>query len=323
MNKKNNILDTIISIPEMGVVIPLIILVIVVGIVNPNFLKFGNMIDIFRSCSYSFIIAAPITLLFISGGMDLSIAAATALGCVVCAWGLTSLHLGILLSAVLALICGGIVGLVKAILCVKYDLPPFIVTLGVAKIVTSIILVTTDGIAISGITNESFKVLGQGKIGPIYWTIIISIVIGIIMHIMLTKTKFGRQIAACGGNQETAKLAGINVVKTRFATHIMVSVFSALAGVLMCSRFYSGQTSAGNGTEMTIMAAVIMGGTSMAGGTGSIIGSFLGCLLIAAINNGLVLMKVSTNWQNMIFGIILIISLIIDKYRREKNSGGL
>ena len=280
--------------------------------------------DILRSSSYTFIIAAPLTLLMISGGMDLSIAASTALGCVVCAWGLADFHIGIFPSILLALAAGAVVGALKAALVVTFNLPAFIITLGLTKIVNSFILVTTDGIAVSNLGNESFKALGQGKaFGMVHWTIILAVVIGVSMHILLNRTKFGRAVAACGGNRETAKLAGINVVKTRYIVEIMVSVFAAFCGVCMCSRFNSGQPAAGAGTELTIMASVIIGGTSMMGGSGTILGSFLGCVLLAVINNGLVLMRVSTNWQNMIFGLILVISLFIDRYRRAKSGGGL
>lgn len=323
MKKLNKGVSVLASKPEMGVVLPLIILLAVIGCVNSNFFAPANLIDILRSSSYTFIIAAPLTLLMISGGMDLSIAAATALGCVVCAWGIADFHIGIIPSVLLALAAGAVVGLIKAFLVVKLDLPAFIITLGLTKIINSFILVTTDGIAVSNLNNNAFKQLGQGKLGSVYWTIIIAAVIGICMHILLRSTRFGREVAACGGNRETAKLAGINVARVRFTVEILVSVFAALCGVCMCSRFYSGQPSAGSGTELTIMASVIIGGTSMMGGTGSILGSFLGCLLLAVINNGLVLMRVSTNWQNMIFGIILVISLFIDKYRRSKTGGGL
>ena len=323
MKKLNKGVSALASKPEMGVVLPLIILLAVIGCVNSNFFAPANLIDILRSSSYTFIIAAPLTLLMISGGMDLSIAAATALGCVVCAWGIADFHIGIIPSVLLALAAGAVVGLIKAFLVVKLDLPAFIITLGLTKIINSFILVTTDGIAVSNLNNNAFKQLGQGKLGSVYWTIIIAAAIGICMHILLRNTRFGREVAACGGNRETAKLAGINVVRVRFTVEILVSVFAALCGVCMCSRFYSGQPAAGSGTELTIMASVIIGGTSMMGGTGSILGSFLGCLLLAVINNGLVLMRVSTNWQNMIFGIILVISLIIDKYRRSKTGGGL
>ena len=323
MKKLNKGVSALASKPEMGVVLPLIILLAVIGCVNSNFFAPANLIDILRSTSYTFIIAAPLTLLMISGGMDLSIAAATALGCVVCAWGIADFHIGIIPSVLLALAAGAVVGLIKAFLVVKLDLPAFIITLGLTKIINSFILVTTDGIAVSNLNNNAFKQLGQGKLGSVYWTIIIAAVIGICMHILLRNTRFGREVAACGGNRETAKLAGINVARVRFTVEILVSVFAALCGVCMCSRFYSGQPAAGSGTELTIMASVIIGGTSMMGGTGSILGSFLGCLLLAVINNGLVLMRVSTNWQNMIFGIILVISLFIDKYRRSKTGGGL
>ena len=323
MKKLNKGVSALASKPEMGVVLPLIILLAVIGCVNSNFFAPANLIDILRSTSYTFIIAAPRTLLMISGGMDLSIAAATALGCVVCAWGIADFHIGIIPSVLLALAAGAVVGLIKAFLVVKLDLPAFIITLGLTKIINSFILVTTDGIAVSNLNNNAFKQLGQGKLGSVYWTIIIAAVIGICMHILLRSTRFGREVAACGGNRETAKLAGINVARVRFTVEILVSVFAALCGVCMCSRFYSGQPAAGSGTELTIMASVIIGGTSMMGGTGSILGSFLGCLLLAVINNGLVLMRVSTNWQNMIFGIILVISLFIDKYRRSKTGGGL
>ena len=322
--KKSSLFSAFFSRTETGVLLPLVILVVIIGCVNRDFYGVANLIDVLRSSSYTFIIAAPLTLLMISGGMDLSIAAATALGCVVCAWGLADFGLGVIPSILLALAAGALVGLAKAALVVTFDLPAFIITLGLTKIVNSFILVTTDGIAVSGLGSESFKALGQGKLfGQVHWTIVIAVGIGVAMHILLTRTKFGRAVAACGGNRETAKLAGINVTRTRYVVEIMVSVFAAFCGVCMCSRFNSGQTSAGNGTELTIMASVIIGGTSMMGGTGTILGAFLGCVLLAVINNGLVLMHVSTNWQNMIFGLILVVSLFIDKYRRAKSGGGL
>ena len=322
--KKNSMISKFFSHTETGVLLPLIILLVVSGCVNPSFFAADNLIDILRSSSYTFIIAAPLTLLMICGGMDLSIGAATALGSVVCGWGLAVLRIGIIPSILLALFAGMVVGLMKSLLVVTFDLPAFIITLGLTKIIDSFILVTTGGVAVSGLNSESFKILGQGKLlDKVHWTIIISLLIGVSMHILLTRTKFGRSVCACGGNRETAKLAGINVPKNRFIVETLVSMFAAFCGICMCSRFNSGQTAAGVGTELTIMAAVIIGGTSMFGGSGSVLGSFLGCLLLAVINNGLVLMHVSTNWQNMIFGLILVISLFIDKYRRNKNGGGM
>lgn len=318
----NNAIDLLLTHSETGVLIPLILLFVIIGIVNSDFFAFANIVDILRSASYTFIVAAPLTLLMISGGMDLSIGEVTALGGIACAWGLTSLDWGIFPSILLGLAAGAIAGFLKAVLVVTFNLPAFIITLGLTRIFESFILVTTNGIPISGLNNESFKVLGMGKaFGSVYWSIIIALIIGIVMDVILRKTKYGRAVCACGGNRETAKLAGIDITKTRYIVEIMVSIFCALCGILYCSRFNSAQPSAGVGTELTIMAAVIIGGTSMSGGKGSILGSFLGCLLLAVINNGLVLMRVSTNWQNMIFGLILVVSLFIDKYRQARSGG--
>lgn len=320
----NSALSDFVSHSEVGVLMPLLLLLVIIGFVNRDFFAMGNLIDVFRSSSYNFIVAAPVTLVLICGGMDLSIGAATALGSVTCAWGLAVLGWGILPSVLLALAAGLLVGLLKSYLVVTMNMPSFIITLGLTKIIESFILITTGGNAIAGINNDAFKALGQGKLfGKIYYTIIIALALGAVLQFVLSGTTFGRAVCACGGNRETAKLAGINIAKTRYIVEILVSVLAAFCGVCMCSRFNSGQTGVGIGTELTIMAAVIIGGTSMYGGSGSVLGSFLGCLLLAVINNGLVLMRVSTNWQNMIFGLILIASLIIDKYRRSKSGGGL
>lgn len=308
--------------PEMGAVLPIIVMVVVIGMVNPGFFAMRNIVDVLRATSYSFIIAAPLTCLFISGGSDLSVSAVTNLGGIVCGWAMVKLKLPIAAAVAITLLVGVICGLVKAGIVVKLALPPFIMTLGLQYVINGFVLVSTNGLPITGF-SENFKILGQGRLAGVYWTVIIAVVEGILIHLMLKKTKFGRQICAVGGNQETAKLAGIDVDKTRTIVNVLVSVLAAFCGICMASRFNSAQTTVATGTEMTIMSSVIIGGTSMMGGSGTIIGSLLGCLLLAIINNGLVLMHVSSFWQNLIFGGILIISIIIDKYRRQKSGSGL
>jgi len=314
---------TLVHRPEMGTILPLVIMGFIIGAVNPNFFAPANLIDVFRATSYTFIIAAPLTCLLIAGGSDLTVGAVTNLGGVVAAWGMVNLGLPIIPSIILALAAGAVCGVIKSLIVVKANLPAFIVTLGLQYVINGFVLVTTSGVPITGFP-ASFKPLGQGKaLLGIHWTILIAVFCGIAIQILLTQTKFGRKMSAVGGNQETAKLAGINVNRTRFIVNILVSVFAAFCGVLMASRFNSAQTTVGTGTEMTIMASVIIGGTSMMGGSGSVIGSLLGCLMLAVINNGLVLMRVSSFWQNMIFGGILLAALFIDKYRRSKSGGGL
>lgn len=276
--------------------------------------------DILRTASYYLIVGAPLTLLLISADMDLSIGAVTAFGGVVCVYAMKN-GIPTFLAIIIALLAGMAVGIFKAFVIVDQELPALIVTLGIEYALNGIVSITTKGMSVSGAT-EIFKILGQGKVGKIYITIIIALAIAIFFQILITRTKYGRSVFAIGGNPETARLAGIPVKKRKREIHIMVSVFAALVGVLMASRFNSAQTTAGSGTELTVMAAVIIGGTSMYGGSGSVIGSILGCILIAVISNGLVLIRVPSFWQNLIFGIILLISVAIDKYRQKISSNG-
>jgi ribose/xylose/arabinose/galactoside ABC-type transport system permease subunit len=210
--------------------------------------------------------------------------------------------------------------MVNGIIIVYYALPSFIATLGVQYAVNGIIAVSTKALAISGFP-AGFKLLGQTRIQGVPLPVIYAIVIGIVAHIILVYTKHGRAILAIGGNKETAYLSGINVRFKVFSTYIATATLAALSGVLIASRFTTAQPAAGTGTELTIMASVIIGGTSMFGGSATIIGSFLGCVLLATIQNALIVMSVSVFWQNLIFGIILLIAIFIDRYRR-KTSGG-
>ena len=314
--KTSAVLHALLNKNELGTILPLCLLLIVVGCVNPNFFAMNNILDILKTSSFSFIVAVPITFLMASGGMDLSIGAATSFGGVVCAFALKA-GMPIPVSIVLALGAGAVVGVINGIVIVYFDLPPFIATLGTQYAFNGIIAITTENLAISGFSS-SFKMIGQNKLfGMVPLPVVYALIIGIIGHIILVKTKYGRAILAIGGNRETAYLAGINVRAKCLTVFIATSMLAALSGVLMASRFASAQPAAGTGTELTIMASVIIGGTSMFGGTGTVLGSALGCILLATITNALIVMKVSTFWQNLIFGVILLAAIFIDKYRRK------
>lgn len=319
MKKKKNWLQILATKNEIGTLLPLVIMCTIVTIINPNFIAFDNLMDIFRTASYYLIVGAPLTYLLITAGMDLSIGAVTALGGVVCMF---SMKAGIpdILCILFGLLAGAVIGIFKAWIIVDCDLPALIVTLGIQYAVSGIVSITTKGMSVSGATT-GFKLLGQSKVfGRIYLTIIVSLVLAAIFQWILSYTKYGRSLFAVGGNPETARMSGIPVRRRRREVHVLVSVFAALVGIFMASRFASAQTTAGAGTELTVMAAVIIGGTSMFGGSGSVVGSILGCLLLAVISNGLVLIRVDSFWQNLIFGIILLISVAIDKYRQKLSS---
>lgn len=304
---------------EIGTLLPLVIMCVIVTAINPNFIAFNNLMDIFRTTSFYLIVGAALTFLLIAADLDLSIGAVTALGGVTCMFAMKA-GLPMIVCIFCGLLAGAIVGAFKAWVIVDCELPALIVTLGIQYAVNGIVSITTKGMSISGAT-DTFKILGQGRVfGSVYITILIAIVIAIIFQIILSYTKYGRSLFAVGGNPETARLAGIPVKRRRRQVHILVSIFAAFAGILMASRFASAQTTAGAGTELTVMAAVIIGGTSMFGGSGSVVGSVLGCLLLAVISNGLVLIRIDSFWQNLIFGVILLISVAIDKYRQKLSS---
>lgn len=319
MKEKKNFLQVLATKNEIGTLLPLAIMVLIVTLINPNFIHFDNLMDVFRTTSYYLIVGAPLTFLLICADMDLSIGAVTALGGVVCMFAMKS-GVPMLFCILLGLAAGAAVGLFKAWIIVDCELPALIVTLGIQYAVNGIVSITTKGMSVSGAT-EAFKVLGQGRVfGKIYITILIALVIAAIFQMILSNTRYGRALFAVGGNPETARLAGIPVRRRRKEIHVLVSSFAALTGILMASRFASAQTTAGAGTELTVMAAVIIGGTSLFGGSGSVAGSILGCLLLSVISNGLVLIRVDSFWQNLIFGIILLISVAIDKYRQKLSS---
>lgn len=306
--------------PEMGTLLPLALLLAVVACINASFFNLNNILDILRTASFSFMIAVPLTFLIAGGGMDLSVGAATSFGGVICALCLKA-GVPLVPAILLAVLAGGLVGLVNGLIIVRAKLPGFLATLGTQYVVNSIILVVTQGLAISGF-SDSFKVLGQHRLfGVVPMPILYAAAVGVAGHILLVYTKFGRSVLAIGGNAETAHLAGINVTLKQIILYTATSLFAALSGVLMASRFATAQPGAGTGTELTIMAAVIIGGTSIYGGTATIIGAALGCILLSTIQNALIVIGVSTFWQNLVFGAILLISLFVDKYRRQASSG--
>lgn len=319
-NKLQNILRMIVSRSELGAIIPLAVLLAVVAFKNPAFYNFSNIVDILRTASFSFFIAVPLTFLLTAGGMDLSVGSTLSLAGVVCAYGISS-GWNIWISIILGIISGVIIGFLNGMMIVKYKQPAFIATLGMQYVLSGIALVWTGGLPISGMTKQ-FTVLGQkyvlsGVPIPIFY----AIAIGIIGFIILNRSKFGRSIAAIGGNEETAYLAGIPVVKRKVLVYVAVGALSAFTGIIWAARFASGIPGAGDGVNLKIMAAVIIGGTSPAGGSGTIIGTAFGCILLATVTNFLILVGIPTTAQQLTFGIILIVAIFIDRYRRQVLTG--
>lgn len=296
--------------------LPLIILLICVLVINPAFYGSANIFDVLRTVAFAFFLAVPVTFLMASGGMDLSIGAVVSIGGVIVGQAM-KVGLPIWLSILLAVLGGCIVGFVNGISIVKFRLPAFIITLATQYCVNGINSVWTNGKSITGL-SDSFKNIGQYRFfNTIPIPILYALILGIIGWIVLTQTKTGRAVLAVGGNRDAAYLAGINVTATQVAIYVITAAMAALTGVIYAARFGAVQTSIGSGIELTTIAAVIIGGTSMFGGVATMVGSLLGCLLVSTISNALVLMGISVYWQNLIFGLILIAALYIDRYRQK------
>ena len=320
MNNKKKLMRAIMSHNELGALIPLALILIIVAFVNPNFFGAANLIDILRTASFSFFIGVPLTYLLTASGMDLSVGSTLSLAGVIVAYAIAG-GWNMWLAILVALLAGALVGWINGVIVVRFGQPAFIITLGMQYILSGIALLWTGGLAVSGMSAE-FKALGQTYLfDTIPVPILYALIIGVVGYIVLNRSKFGRSIAAIGGNPETAYLAGIPVVRRRILVYVAVGLFSAFTGVIWAARFASGIPGAGDGVNLKIMAAVIIGGTSPSGGSGTIVGTAVGCILLATITNFLILVGIPSTAQTLIFGLILILSMFIDKYRRAVLSG--
>lgn len=302
---------------ETGIIVFLLALCILIGIVNPIFLSGENLANILRTASYIFLMGIAMTFVLISGGLDLSVASVFALGGVVSSLAVTQ-GWGAALSVLAGLAVGLVVGVVNGLLVVKFNIPALIVTLGTMYMVRGVVLIVTQGVAIFPLTPE-FNTLGQGELLGIPYVILISVVLAVIAHVVLNYTTYGRAIYAIGGNEETSRLAGINTKFLKGSVYVLTGLAAALSGLIMAGRLNSAQPSVGSGYELLVIAGVIIGGTSLFGGAGTILGTAAGTLLTAVISNGIVLMKISAYWQNLIVGAVIILAVGLDQYRRKRS----
>lgn len=311
---------------ESGIAIPLVLLVIVVSVVNPVFLDIDNLLNIARQISFVFIIGIAMTFVLIGAGLDLSVGSVLALGGVISGIVLRALMLvmplwiAIAIAILLGLVIGVVTGIFNGVIITRFKIPSLIVTLGMMYIARGVVQVLTRGNPVYPFPDE-FNNLGQGYLLGVPNVVYVAAVLGIVAHIALTQTAWGRAVFAVGGNTETARLSGINVVKVLTSVYVLSGVASAISGVLTASRLASALANAGTGMELQVIAASIIGGTSMFGGSGSILGTLIGAAFMSIIANGMVLMKISVYYQSVVIGAIIILAVGIDQFRRRR--GGM
>ena len=294
--------------------IGLVLLCIVITIVTPNFLSVSNITNVFTQVSVNAIIAIGMTFVILTGGIDLSVGSTLAISGAVGASIVKSTG-NVFLAIIVAAVIGIAVGLINGLLVSKGKLQAFIVTLATMTIFRGATLVFTDGTPISKLP-EAFVKIGNGKLGFMPIPVIITIIIAIIAVYALSQTRFGRYLYALGGNEDASRLSGINTDKIKTLVYVVSGFASAIAGVIT-SRIGSASPNAGTGFELDAIAAVVIGGTSLAGGEGTITGTLIGALIIGVLNNGLNLMNVSPFYQSIVKGLVILIAVLLDKKSRK------
>lgn len=305
---------------NMGIIIAFIVLYAFLAL-NPvtsrAFLKSQNMFNVLRQISTNLYLACGMTMVIILGGIDLSVGSIVALSGCIAAAGVV--RYGLPLQAAIFLgICVGIVfGMFNGTIIAKTTIPPFIVTLATMDIARGFAYVYTGGSPVR-IVSKEWQFIGAGYIGKIPTPVVILVIVLIITGILMNSTKFGRHIYAVGGNVQAAVFSGISVTKVKFWVYTYSGLMAGIAGVVLASRMYSGQPTAGNGAELDAIAAVVVGGTSMSGGAGKIGGTIIGALIIGFLNNGLNLMNVNSFWQYVVKGIVILLAVFMDFLRTRK-----
>lgn len=293
--------------------IGLIIFAVIVSVLNPRFLTHANILNVLRQTSINSIIAIGMTLVILTGGIDLSVGSILAFCGAVMASLLNAGHNPIL-ALIVTLALGLVFGFFNGFLVSKMKLQAFIVTLVTMTFLRGATLVFTEGKPIT-VDDDGllFENIGGGYLFDIPIPIYIMIALFVAGHYLLMHTKFGRYTYAIGGNEEATKLSGINVDKVKMWVYGLCGMLSALAGVILTSRLYSAQPTAGSGYELDAIAAVVLGGTSLAGGVGRVTGTALGALIIGVLGNALNLLNVSSYYQMMIKAIVILIAVLIDR----------
>lgn len=305
-----------VSLRDAGTILGLLIIVVVFSLLTPVFLTAPNLINILQQSSLNAVIALGMTLVIISGGIDLSVGPTAALSAVI---GATLMVAGvpIYLAILAALGVGILCGLFNGVLVAYAGLQPFIVTLGGLSLYRALALIYTGGNPVFGIPPE-FRALTNGTLLGIPNPVIIVAVIALLLWILLNKTPLGEYILAVGGNEEAARIAGVPVAKTKVATFVISGSLASIAAMILVGRLGAAEPTIGNLWELDAIAAAAIGGASLMGGKGSIVGTLIGAIILGALRNGLTLMNVQAFYQLLATGIIIIAAMLIDRATRGK-----
>ena len=295
---------------QFGTLIGLLVLSAVLWALTPHFLTIANMLNVAQQTSINAIVAVGMTYVILSGGIDLSVGSIVALSGVVLGT-LLQADQPLLVALVGSLSVGTICGLANGVLITWGGLPPFIVTLGMMSIARGAALVFTEGRPVSGF-DEGFRSLATGQVAMIPAPVATMLVVYLVAHLLLTRTTFGRYVYAIGGNEEATRLSGVRVRLHKTLIYGWAGLMSAVAAVILTARLNSAQPIAGMMYELDAIAATVIGGTSLMGGEGTLVGTLIGALIMGVLRNGLNLLGVSSFLQQIIIGGVIVGAVLVD-----------
>ncbi|MDP0491143.1 MAG: ABC transporter permease [Verrucomicrobiota bacterium JB023] len=304
---------------QFGIYLVLVALLIFFSIASENFLNSHNLLNVARQVSMLGIVAVGFAFVLLLGGIDLSVGSVITLVNIVCAWLMVEAGWNPVLAVLAALLLSSLIGFMNGWIIAKIQMPPIIVTLAMLIIIEGVAYLISDGLPIYGFP-ESFAVIGQGYLGPIPIPVIIMGIVMALGGFILGKTYFGRYFYAVGGNEEAAKLSGIDVNKVKYLVYTLSGFFAGVAGVVILSRTNSGQVLSGKGFEFDVLTACVLGGVSVSGGHGKISNVLAGVLILGVLSNGLVLLDISQFVQMVIKGSVLLGAVALDSLQQRKGS---
>ncbi len=302
--------------PHIGILGALIVLCIILTIITDAFMTPRNLFNVLRQISVNVFLACGMTMVIILGGIDLSVGSTIAVSGCLCAGFITKVGIPAIPAIVLAVLLGGLIGLVNGLIVSRTTIPPFIVTLATMNIGRGIARVYTANKTIT-ISDPIFSFVGTGYVFGIPIHVIFIIIIVAVTGLILSRTQFGRHIYAVGGNRQAAIYSGINASKVTLFVFLLSGLFAGMAGILTASRTFTGQYSLGEGAEMDAITAVVLGGTSMSGGVGTLTGTVIGCVIVGILNNGMNLMGVDSSWQYIVQGVVVLLAVFIDFFKKK------
>lgn len=301
---------------EAGLLVAIIAFGALTTLVNPTFIKPENLINLARVSAFTFIVGSGLTFCLVGGGLDLSVGSVYGAAGILGAYAMVN-GVSVPVAILLALFVSVVIGLITGSIITHFRIPPMIVSLGMMYAARGIVMVVSKGDPIYRFP-EAFNKIGQGSLLGIPNPILLAALYGLICHFVLEHTRFGYAVHALGGNEEAARVCGVNIKRTKLWLYIITAFSAGFTGLLMTSRLGSSHPNSGQGLEMVAISAVIIGGTSLFGGVGTILGTLFGAVLLNMITNSIVLMGVDLYWQNIVVGAVIVLAVIIDQIRRTR-----